>query len=238
MKSSQAYAASPILLACLAIAVIGGIATLAYHAGQGNASTVAPPPTVTPAAKATASALSTPTPVSSPTAIPTPSTQDPIAGWKTYSDAQNKVSFKYPTTWTADKDNASNNFLIDFRSPESVAAKEKNTVNYQADVILISYFASLKNLNYTAKAGSSNNAASLSDWLKSQKGSPAVQDYSEVMMQLTNYGTYPVYSVGNSYPSTSYYMEISGKIFELQNGSGGPLSDIDKNILQSIKITQ
>ena len=32
----QAYAISPVLLVCLAIAVIGGVAALAYHAGQGS----------------------------------------------------------------------------------------------------------------------------------------------------------------------------------------------------------
>lgn len=182
-----------------------------------------PAPTIAPVATTTPTATANPT--------PTP-TADATAGWKTYSDTSSGASFKYPTTWSAVGDGTG----FSFKSPESVAASQKNTIDYQADVLGVMYYASLK--DFIAKSGGSNTSVSLSDWLKSQKGTPGVQDYAQTMMPLVNYGSYPVFSVGNSYPSTSFYMELNSKIFIFRNNAGGDLSEIGKNILESIKVAQ
>lgn len=69
----QAYAISPVLLVCLAIAVIGGVAALAYHAGQGSepVSVATVSPTAIPAKTAASSSVST-TATSPPHATVTP----------------------------------------------------------------------------------------------------------------------------------------------------------------------
>jgi len=53
--------------------------------------------------------LSSPSTTSSTTLSSTTSTTssavDPTAGWKTYSNQNQKISFKYPATWSIEKDN-------------------------------------------------------------------------------------------------------------------------------------
>ena len=214
MKQS-AYVISPVMSVCLAVTLLGGVAVLAYRAGQGSAVI----------ATATPVALVAPAPSASPSMVP-----DPTASWKTYVDTAVGVSFKYPTTWSTDKTSA----YIQFLSPESVAAKKSNTQNFQADNMIVHAGSTVGDL--PNEQGKPNGSATLEGWLMSQKGNSAVQSYSILKMPLVNYGSYTLYSVINSYPSTSYYVDITNKVFTFTTESN--LTDTDKAILQSIKVTQ
>jgi len=174
----------------------------------------------------------TPTPVvatASPSSSPTP---NPTAGWSTYSDTSFGVSFSYPSTWTASKTSSGATFL----SPEAVTAEKTGVENSQADSLTVNFYASSKDL--PTSMGAASGADSLVDWLNSQKGSAAVQSFSEQSTSLTNYGSSPLYTATIGLPGYDFYLEISNKDFDFFNSGSTPLTDTDQNILQSIKVTQ
>jgi prepilin-type N-terminal cleavage/methylation domain-containing protein len=88
--SESGFSLIEIVLTIALVAVMGGAAFLAFQAQD----KVAVTSTSTPKASASASP--------SPSA-PTPTPTNVYAGWKTFTSSVEKLSFKYPADWTAER---------------------------------------------------------------------------------------------------------------------------------------